>query len=271
MNTPNCKSCEILARHGQTMLVHTCRINPYALSHTAPSVSASTTVPEREGVEPTQIHEPYCKKLHVGECDCISNPPSEKQEAKICGKLVHSGSGKIDGHACFNKKPCPIHEKQERPMTAGEAEIASSLDKHFEESEKQEAADWERIIEKLADIEHQRWSDWQGYVHSKCQVGQYGAVIPRELFDGWERQIQMPYDELTEREKQSDRDQVMRYWPIILELIAQTRKEVALKTVEEILNKIKEYRCHPDEKHCTCMEALKDYIVSTLKSSLNEI
>lgn len=54
------------------------------------------------------------------------------------------------------------------------------------------------------------------------------------------------------------------------QVVSQTRKEVALKTVEEILNKIKEYRCHPDEKHCTCMEALKDYIVSTLKKSLNE-
>ena len=26
----------------------------------------------------------------------------------------------------------------------------------------------EELFEKLADIEHQRWADWQKYVHSKC-------------------------------------------------------------------------------------------------------
>jgi len=29
---------------------------------------------------------------------------------------------------------------------------------------------------------------------------------------------------------------------------------------EEIVRKIDEYRCYPDEVHCTCMEALKDYL-----------
>lgn len=32
------------------------------------------------------------------------------------------------------------------------------------------------------------------------------------------------------------------------------------KRDEKILNKIKEYRCHMDEIHCSCMEALVEFI-----------
>lgn len=32
------------------------------------------------------------------------------------------------------------------------------------------------------------------------------------------------------------------------------------KRDETILNKIKEYRCHMDEIHCSCMEALVEFI-----------
>lgn len=77
----------------------------------------------------------------------------------------------------------------------------------------------EEIIEQLADIEHQRWADWQKWVHSKCVEHSDGkgewVCFPAEDFKRWERQINTPYTELSEKEKQSDRDQVMRYWPII--------------------------------------------------------
>ena len=72
-----------------------------------------------------------------------------------------------------------------------------------------------KLYEQLAEIEHDRWADWQKYMHSKCLIGQYGAVIPIDLFNRWERQIQTPYDELSEEEKQSDRKQVDRYWNLI--------------------------------------------------------
>lgn len=39
-------------------------------------------------------------------------PESHREEKKeLCGKIVSSGTRKIDGHACFNEKgKCPIHE-----------------------------------------------------------------------------------------------------------------------------------------------------------------
>ncbi len=36
--------------------------------------------------------------------------------------------------------------------------------------------------------------------------------------------------------------------------------EALQKRDEAILNKIKEYRCHMDEIHCSCMEALVEFI-----------
>lgn len=72
------------------------------------------------------------------------------------------------------------------------------------------------LIEALAAIEHQRWSDWQSWVHSLCERRDDGClVIPADDAARWERQIATNYEQLSEREKQADRDQVARYLPLI--------------------------------------------------------
>jgi hypothetical protein len=73
------------------------------------------------------------------------------------------------------------------------------------------------LIEALASIEHERWSHWQRYLHSKCiPQGDTGdLLIPAELVKKWERQIDTSYSELTEAEKESDREQVRKYLPLI--------------------------------------------------------
>jgi len=72
------------------------------------------------------------------------------------------------------------------------------------------------LIDKLADIEHERWSHWQRYLHSKCERARDGSlVIPAHLVDRWESQMNTPYSALSEEEKESDREQVRRYLPII--------------------------------------------------------
>ena len=72
------------------------------------------------------------------------------------------------------------------------------------------------LFEKLAAIEHERWADWQKYVHSKCRSNAFGGlVIPSILVEQWERQIYTPYSMLSEKEKESDRDQVRRYWDLV--------------------------------------------------------
>jgi hypothetical protein len=78
----------------------------------------------------------------------------------------------------------------------------------------------DKLMETLADVEHERWSHWQRYMHSKCErQPDRSLVIPSELVAQWERQIAASYAELSESEKQSDRDQVRRYLPVILEAL----------------------------------------------------
>lgn len=82
--------------------------------------------------------------------------------------------------------------------------------------QKQNTARLDSIIDELADIEHQRWAHWQRYMHSKCEPQPDGSlIVPPEFVALWERQITTPYSDLTEREKESDREQVRKYLPTI--------------------------------------------------------
>jgi hypothetical protein len=95
----------------------------------------------------------------------------------------------------------------------------------------------EELIEKLADIEHQRWADWQNYVHQKLKYrerinqGERTAwyVLDPIWYERWEKLIDQDYSELSEKEKDSDREQVARYWLLIQEV----RRQAKLETLEE--------------------------------------
>ena len=72
------------------------------------------------------------------------------------------------------------------------------------------------LIEELAAAEHERWSTWQRYLFAQCVPTADGSlVIPAELVRRWSRQMDSRYALLPETEKDSDREQVERYLPII--------------------------------------------------------
>jgi len=77
------------------------------------------------------------------------------------------------------------------------------------------------MFERLADIEHQRWSDWQKYIMAESfkvvsrSDDLIHLTIPTEYWENWNKQIKTDYKDLSEKEKDSDRDQVMRYWKLI--------------------------------------------------------
>jgi len=77
------------------------------------------------------------------------------------------------------------------------------------------------LVEQLAAIEHERWSHWQRYVHSKCVRQPDGALLlPAGLVARWEKQIDTKYAELDEQERESDREQVRKYLPLIASALA---------------------------------------------------
>lgn len=72
------------------------------------------------------------------------------------------------------------------------------------------------LLEELASIEHERWAHWQSFMHEQGERQPDGClVLPAELVAKWDRLINTPYTKLTDKEKQSDRDQVRRYLPVI--------------------------------------------------------
>jgi hypothetical protein len=112
---------------------------------------------------------------------------------------------------------------------------------------KQKEQDWEEIREKLADIEHQRWADWQKYLHSKCISDEFGNLkIMSGNVKHWERQINTPYSELSEAEKKSDMNQVDRYWHLIKTLLSTTEDRVKREMLDSLPEEIPQDKIDDD-------------------------
>jgi len=102
--------------------------------------------------------------------------------------------------------------------------------------------DWiKKFIEQGAEIEHNRWSRWQSYLFSKSEWTKDGYLIPRELCFRWQKQIDTPYSELSEKEKESDKKEVENYLPILYELLEKIKyKDKIEETINSIIETLKE-------------------------------
>jgi|SRR5882762_5923462 len=99
------------------------------------------------------------------------------------------------------------------------------------------------LIEQLADKEHDGWSGWMAHLIGECEAvegtdGHSHLCIPKESLDRWERQIRTPYKELSEQEKQSDRDEVAHILPIIEAYKSGASKDITIDRglFEHLLN-----------------------------------
>lgn len=85
---------------------------------------------------------------------------------------------------------------------------------------------FEPLVEELAALEHQRWAHWQKYVHDNGQRQPDGSIVlPADLVVRWERQINTQYADLTAEERESDREQVRKYLPLLERWLDLVRKE----------------------------------------------
>lgn len=67
-------------------------------------------------------------------------------------------------------------------------------------------------LEAIAAVEHERWAHWQEYLHSQCDQLDDGSLrIPAHLVDRWRNQATTAYADLTEQERDSDREQAREY------------------------------------------------------------
>jgi hypothetical protein len=77
------------------------------------------------------------------------------------------------------------------------------------------------LVEELAAFEHERWAHWQRYMHSKGIPQPDGSLLlPAELVARWQRQVATKYADLDDKQKESDREQVRRYLPLITSALA---------------------------------------------------
>jgi hypothetical protein len=108
----------------------------------------------------------------------------------------------------------------------------------------------QELREKLAAIEHERWASWQNYVHSFLTWSKdlQAWVLPHEWKDRWQMQINTPYSHLSEEEKQSDRDQVDRYWPLIAQAADKREQEAREDELLEI--GLLAHKFEGEDSHC---------------------
>jgi hypothetical protein len=67
-------------------------------------------------------------------------------------------------------------------------------------------------VEALADASHAAWSGWMEHLFGKSTDNEDGSVtIPAEQVERWKRQVATPYAELSDEEKESDREEARKY------------------------------------------------------------
>lgn len=137
------------------------------------------------------------------------------------------------------------------------------------------------LRERLADIQHAIWSHWMTYMFSVCETyqdyteesnGNFDMIlIPEDKADRWRRQMEKEYDELSEKEKESDRHQADKIIQELFPFYPTTNivtSDNPKKTLAEYVDKLSQflidelhfgYRLDPDN-----MQMLFEYTLSRL-------
>ena len=104
----------------------------------------------------------------------------------------------------------PVMEvKKQTPPTTLYKQTHESIVEKSDTSEKD-------LIEELSDYTHSSWSGWMTYLFSKSKLNRDGTVtISKDLVDRWTKQIDTPYEDLSEEEKKSDREEAQKMLKIV--------------------------------------------------------
>lgn len=96
---------------------------------------------------------------------------------------------------------------------------------------------WDEMREKLAEFEHERWTNWMNYQSSHATLtSEERHPASGELYtERWERLAKTPYSELTEQERQSDREIADWIIGILQEKSDEERQQQWIRTTPESL------------------------------------
>ena len=81
------------------------------------------------------------------------------------------------------------------------------------------------LRENLADWQHRIWSHWMKYMFTQCAIEKdasgnvVSCFIPADKVERWMRQANTDYNDLSEAEKDSDREQVDKFFHLLEERI----------------------------------------------------
>jgi hypothetical protein len=65
------------------------------------------------------------------------------------------------------------------------------------------------IRELMAAAQHKIWAHWMGHLFDQGSFNEDGSwTMPKDKVERWQRQMSTEYADLSEEEKQGDRDQV---------------------------------------------------------------
>jgi hypothetical protein len=76
------------------------------------------------------------------------------------------------------------------------------------------------LLEKLADLEHKQWSIWMTWLFSISKSKGSDVTQRTERWRQWRREANTPYSQLSEREKDSDREFARRVLKVLDEHFA---------------------------------------------------
>lgn len=78
----------------------------------------------------------------------------------------------------------------------------------------------DELIELVAPLCHEQWSGWERYGFTKGEFNPDGSfIIDAESVKRWTRQMNTPYSELSEKEKESDRIEARKFIDLIVPLV----------------------------------------------------
>jgi len=86
------------------------------------------------------------------------------------------------------------------------------------------------LRERLSDLQHDIWSHWMRYMFDQGEQDLEGNwIMPRKLVERWRVQMNTPYSDLTDKEKDSDREQADKMLPVIRDFLTDSEAEKVRK------------------------------------------